>query len=362
MRRSPAHETHLQSGKSSPGLHDRSTGGRPVTDDASLAAFAGDLMQTALGFRPASAVLTAVKRDLFNRIGEEASVKQLRRDDEDPEALDRLCRALVGLGLLRGSGETYRCPPETRACLTDEGEHDLRPILVHLHDVYDMWGDLDRALSEGQSYSFRDEDERTFDPAFIAAMEARATFDKQELASILADRLGEGRLLDLAGGSGVYARAVLREAPRASGVVADLSRVITETERYVRRDGLEERLSVRTLDLLEDEEYGEEFDVVLVSSVLHMFGPRNVETILARSHDALNPDGCLAIRDYLLNDDKTGPTDAVLFDLMMLLATDAGQNYSFSEYRTFLDEAGFADVERVRLSRTADDLLLASRR
>lgn len=332
-----------------------------MKEPSDLEAFARDLMGQALGFRRSAALLTAVRRNLFDRIGTGASLEVVRRPDEDPGALDRLCRALVGLGLLKVDGDTYRCPPEVRACLTDAGEHDLRPILRHLHEVYAMWGDLNRAIEEGSAYRFREGDEETFTPDFIAAMEARSTFDKEELAGILAPRLGPGRLLDLAGGSGVYARAILERAPGATGVVADLPGVVSEAEDYIRRDELDDRLSVQSLDLLEDEDYGEGFDVVLISSVLHMFGPDEVETILNRVADALAAEGLVAIRDYLLRDDKTGPADAVLFDLMMLLATQTGRNYSLSEYRSFLETAGLTDVERVELETTADSLVLARR-
>lgn len=330
-----------------------------MTETSDREAFAHNLMGEALGFRRSAALLTAVRRDLFDRFGEEASVEAVRRPDEDSEALERLCRALVGLELLEADGDTYRCPPEVRACLTDAGEHDLRPILRHLHEVYAMWGELNRAIEEGPAYHFRDEDKETFTPDFIAAMEARAAFDREELAERLAPRLGSGRLLDLAGGSGVYARAILERAPGASGVVADLSGVVAEAEDYIRRDELADRLNVQSLDLLEDENYGEDFDVVLISSVLHMFGPRDVKTILGRARRALGTEGLVAIRDYLLNDDKTGPADAVLFDLMMLLATETGRNYSLSEYRSFLGAAGLTDVERVELEKTTDDLILA---
>ncbi len=330
-----------------------------MTGNDDLAAFARKLMGEALGFRRSAAVLTAVQRNLFDRIGEGASLETVRRPEEDPRALERLCRALVGLGLLEVEEDAYRCPPEVRACLTDEGDADLRPILRHLHEVYEMWGDLDRAIEEGPAYRFREEDEETFTPEFIAAMEARSAFDKAELAEILAPRLGSGRLLDLAGGSGVYARAVLERAPGARAVVADLPDVISEAREYVRRDGLGDRVDVRPLDLLEDETYGEGFDLVLISSVLHMFGPDEVQTILDRTGGALADGGIAAIRDYLLNETKTGPPDAVLFDLMMLLATETGRNYTLSEYRSFLEAAGFGEVERVELEATADSLLLA---
>lgn len=55
------------------------------------------------------------------------------------------------------------------------------------------------------------------------------------------------------------------------------------------------------------------------------------------------------MQDFILNPDKTGPQQAALFSLNMLVSTDAGASYSESEYRNWMSVAGFSEVTRINL-------------
>jgi hypothetical protein len=57
----------------------------------------------------------------------------------------------------------------------------------------------------------------------------------------------------------------------------------------------------------------------------------------------------LVVQDFILEPDKTAPRAAALFSLNMLTGTQAGSSYSEPEYASWLREAGFSDVRRVRL-------------
>jgi len=55
------------------------------------------------------------------------------------------------------------------------------------------------------------------------------------------------------------------------------------------------------------------------------------------------------VQDFILEPSKTAPRAAALFSLNMLVGTRAGSSYSEPEYATWLKEAGFQDVKRVRM-------------
>jgi hypothetical protein len=57
----------------------------------------------------------------------------------------------------------------------------------------------------------------------------------------------------------------------------------------------------------------------------------------------------VVINDFVLNPDKTLPRAAALYALNMLVSTQGGNVYSFDELRTWLEQAGFAGVQRVSL-------------
>ncbi len=51
---------------------------------------------------------------------------------------------------------------------------------------------------------------------------------------------------------------------------------------------------------------------------------------------------------------KTGPTQAALLSVNMLVGTEGGASYNEREYTEWMREAGFAPVERIRLQGPAD--------
>lgn len=320
-----------------------------------------ELMETALGFRESAALLTAVKLDLFERVGDSPSTPEEIATEEDPDGMKRLLRVLAGMNLLVKENGLYRNDPDVETLLTSRGKVDLRPILDHFTNLYDMWGELDEAIEEGQSYEFEERNDDTFSEEFTEAMEARAHFSAEELADAVGDRLDGGRLLDLGGGSGVFARALLERDPQATGVVADQPRPLHVANKYIREANLGNRLETRELDLLEDPDYGEDFDMVLISAIVHIFGPDKVRTILERSAEALAPGGIVVVRDYLVHDDHSGPLDALLFDVLMFLATEEGQTYTEEALRAMMEEAGLRNLERVNLPHSTDDLLIGQR-
>lgn len=98
------------------------------------------------------------------------------------------------------------------------------------------------------------------------------------------------RMLDLGGGPGLVAIALVRDNPRLCGEVFDFVQTVDVAADNIRRAGLEQRLQVRGGDLASDP-IGEGYDLIWCSSVLH-FVPDMAAT-LAKIHAALRPGGVL---------------------------------------------------------------------
>jgi SAM-dependent methyltransferase len=105
---------------------------------------------------------------------------------------------------------------------------------------------------------------------------------------------------------------------------------------------------------------GENYDLILVSQICHMFSPEENRRVLNRSFDALAPGGRLAILDFILNADRTAPKFGALFALNMLVGTPAGRSYSAEEYCAWLGQAGFTDARHIQLPGPAG-LVVATR-
>lgn len=320
-------------------------------DDRTRRETMGRLMELAKDYRTSRVLTTAVELEIPERFQDgPRTIEQIRREDEDPEGFRRLVRALAALGILETSEPgQFRAALPARQFLMPDSELDLRPILRLFHKNYELWAELPRAVRDGHDVPSDALEEFEFGREFTLAMECRAHFAKRDVAEVVAPMLSDGRLLDLGGGSGVFAREILHRATDSSAVIADRPSVVERAERLARGTPVEDRLSVRPLDLFEDTDYGNDFDLILLSSITHIYNRDQMRTIFRRSARALKPGGRIVVRDFVFDESEVGPREAVLFDLHMLLASDSGGNSTREEFRTDLESSGFVGIEENQL-------------
>jgi predicted O-methyltransferase YrrM len=238
--------------------------------------------------------------------------------------------------------------------------------LDHLSGLYGRWATLTGAVRAGTSVldETHDPEHRLDTEAFIEAMHRRGKAQAEEAARLLQPFLpadASPRVLDVGGGSGVFAMALCRAVPGLTAVVLDQPRVAPLARRYVRDAGLEERVAVRegdlTADSLADDAGG--FHCVLVSAIVHMLGPDEIRDLLVRCARACAPGGVVAVKDFLMEPERTSPAFGAVFALNMLVNTPRGDTYTETELRRWLEEAGLDHAERVPSAVSEADLLVA---
>ena len=159
---------------------------------------------------------------------------------------------------------------------------------------------------------------------------------------------GVERLLDVGGGSAAYSIASAQTSERVHATVLDLPNVLPIAQRHINEAGLTARIETRVGDLRRDR-FGSGFNLVLALTICHMLGPEENKDLLRRCIEALEPQGCLVIPDFILESDKTAPKQAALFALNMLIGAPAGSTYSADEYITRLRAAGFQEIRQIQL-------------
>jgi predicted O-methyltransferase YrrM len=314
------------------------------------------LMQTMRGFQESRALLTAVELDLFSAVGAGAEAAQVAaKTGCDARAARMLLDALVAIGALEKRGGRFHNTPETAKFLAAGAPEDARMAMMHTVHLWDLWSTLTECVRRGGRVAERRPDEK-WTEAFIAAMHRRALDDAARFATT-AGAGGARRMLDVGGGSGAYAIAFARANPDLRAEVLDLPNVAGIARRHIAEAGLEDRITARAGDMLQDD-LGEGYDLVLLSAICHMFGEEENRDLFKRCRRALAPGGRLLVRDFILDEDRTGPRWAAVFSLNMLVATERGASYTASEYTGWLLDAGFASVNRLEADR---DLLVAFR-
>jgi hypothetical protein len=256
-----------------------------------------------------------------------------------------MCDVLESLGLLEREGDAVAAAPVARAYLAAGSEADLRPYFASLAErpaVRELAGVLrtGRPAAWASSAGGQDWAARLSNPEFAerftAAMDARGRVLGPALAEALAG-LPVRRVLDVAGGSGVYACALLDADPGLEASVLERPPVDEVTRTLLAGRGYN-AVSVIAGDMFAGLPAGH--DLHLFSHVFHDWDTPAVESLIESSFVALPPDG--RIVDYDVH--GGGSRSAAAYSALLMHATE-GRCYSVAEIGALMRRAGFVEVE-----------------
>lgn len=324
------------------------------------------LMQLAWGFAPPLLIEAAVRVDLFS-----ALVDGPRSANELAAAIGCsrrgtrvLADALVGLGLLEHRGDGFALTPESCAFLvpgkpTYQGGFFKR-LTGHM---VPKWLRLAEAVRTGAPVSAVNQEEvgAEFFAEFVEDLIPLSWPAAHALARHLGvpDAEGPVSVLDLACGSAVWSIAIARQCPRVRVTAVDWPAVIPTTRRVTERFGVAGQYSYVEGDLLEAD-FGSGHIAAVLGHILHSEGEARSRALLRKVHEALAPGGTIAIAEFLVNEERTGPLNGLIFAANMLVNTDCGDAYSAAEIGEWLEDAGFAQV-RLLDAPGPSPLILATR-
>lgn len=152
-------------------------------------------------------------------------------------------------------------------------------------------------------------------------------------------------LLDIAGGSGGLAMEVCRLCPELRATVVDLPSVTPITQRYVDEAGMNERVKVANLDVIENVPEGG-YDIAVMKSFIQVLKRDQAKRAITNTAKALSPGGVLFIIGYVLDDDSLGPAAIAASNYAFLNIYDEGRAFTESAHRAWLAEAGFTTFDR----------------
>jgi ubiquinone/menaquinone biosynthesis C-methylase UbiE len=159
------------------------------------------------------------------------------------------------------------------------------------------------------------------------------------------DLAGRGvKVLDVAAGHGLYGVAFAQRFPEASVVALDWPAVLEVAKENARAAGVAERYGVIEGSAF-DAEFGEGYDLVLLTNFLHHFDPPTCETLLRKVRAALKDGGRALTLEFVPNEDRVTPPVSAAFSLTMLAGTPGGDAYTFPELERMFANAGFEGSE-----------------
>jgi SAM-dependent methyltransferase len=273
-----------------------------------------------------------------------------RRAGISARGAQALLDGVTGLGLLRLSNGKYENTPEASAFLVKGKPAYLGAMAEIFLEDFATWQKLPDAAKTGLPTAVHTADvaDNPFWHVLVTAI-APLSFPVAQMA---ADRLGIAAAgpiswLDVGGGSGVWSAAWLGANKQATAYQLDWPQVNAIGRQFVGAFGVGDRFKTIDGDFHAADLGAAKYDYAIYSHIAHQESPSENVAIFRRLRAALKPGGTLVINDFILNDDRTGPPFAMMFAAQMLIVTKEGFTYRQSDYRSWLESAGFTSSEIV---------------
>ena len=279
---------------------------------------------------------------------------------------DVMLTLFTAMNLIRSKAGIFEPTELGREHLVSSSQWFLGPYYGSLKDR-PVCQDMIKVLRTGKPATFassKNEKEwakamevEDFAKRFTAAMDCRGVYLAQAAAKQI-DLSNHRQLLDIAGGSGIYACSFVAHHPHLRATVFEKPPVDEIARRMIESRGFSKRVRVASGDMFKDR-LPEECDVHLFSNVLHDWDEPLVQKLLAKSVEALPSGGLIVIHDAHINAEKTGPLPVAAYSALLMNITE-GKCYSVAEMQGCLTRAGFGDFHFAETA--ADRSVLTAKR
>jgi len=318
------------------------------------------------GFQHSAAFKTAVEVELFTKIAE---------GNKTPTTLGPACGAadrgvriladsLAVIGLLNKENGEYSLNDVSSAFLDKHSPMYLGSVVEFIMSQQQRRGfdDLTSAVRHGGS-------QITGDASMDPNSEMWVTFAKamapmmMPSAQMIAANVGfepdrKFKVLDIAAGHGMFGITLAKAFPQAEIYALDWENVLTVATENAQKFGVADRHHLIPGSAF-DTEFGDGYDVVLVTNFLHHFDVETCTNFMRKVRASLADGGKAMTLEFVPNDDRVSPPSEALFSLVMLAATPAGDAYTFAELKQLLEEAGFSRNEHIPLTPMPQHLIVS---
>ena len=316
----------------------------PITD-------VRDVSKLAYGFMASKALFSALNIELFGLISRgKNSAEEISAATGVPVfRVKTLVAALVSVGVLVQNNDLLENAPATETYLVPGAPAyfgDYYRFQIG-GQIYELMNHLDAGLiGDDDGLAYQRMSGWLSDPAraedFSRAQHAGSLGPAMMMAKRV-DLSDATKLLDVAGGTGAYSIEFCKRNEALTATVLDFPTVTAVAERYVAQANMGDRISLLAGDARETD-WPDDQDVVLMSYLLSAVDGSDIIPLFERSFSALRPGGQVIVHDFMLDEDRSGPSSAALFFLQYLAHQPDAISFTASDLYPLLEKTGFEVV------------------
>jgi SAM-dependent methyltransferase len=259
---------------------------------------------------------------------------------------------LVSIGLLTREADEYVLVPEAAWYLVPGKPTYMGNFLLHLMN----WqGDrqIAAAIRTGQRPIIKSLTDANLDAvfgeffAYHRAAPEQSLKDSASMWQTLGITARDGlRVLDFACGSAIATLALCRLHPGVRATLQDRPHVLEIALEIARSLGVASQIEQLPGDMRSVDFGVNLFDVARVRNALYYLGPSEISEVLGRVKRAMKPGGIFVTEDTIAEDNLTKDAYAPVDALFLYALTENGDTYTYSQWQSFLAQAGFINVSR----------------
>ena len=313
---------------------------------------AEDISSIAFGFMASKALFAALHIDVFTHLGEGSKTcTELSQACKVPEnRIVTLMTALDSVGLVERDETRYSNSPGAGTFLSRASKYDfgdylryqidqqMYPFLGQLNEVMD--GSLGPDAVDSYQHWMSDPDQAAL---YSNAQHAGSLGPGRTIARIV-DLGGAGSLLDVGGGTGAMTIRLLEANPELSSTIIDFPNVSEIGWRFISEAGLVDRVRYIPSNALLVEWPGEQ-DAVLMSYLFSGVPGEEVPKLVERTFDCLAPGGTYMVHDFMVEDNRSGPAMAALWQLQHMAFTPDAHSITAGWLKREMEKVGFINIQ-----------------
>jgi SAM-dependent methyltransferase len=316
------------------------------------------------GLVAARALSTAVMLGVFEALHETAAsaARLAERLSLDPLGAETLLTTLQTLGYVEADGDAFRNTAVSERQLVSSSPESIATFVGAQADLHwETLSLLPEAVRDGKAYAMHEErhDETDRWRAYIRGL-FEISRPEHEANAALVPVEDPRRLVDVAGGHGAFSMAMCRRHPGLEATVLDLPPSAAVGREIVEEQGFSARVSFQEGDVFEVG-LGEDVDVVSVFNLIHHLPEERDRELCRMARAALRPGGCLVIGDSARPEPGEEVSEHGAISSLLFYAWSHSRNFTPSEIRGWMREAGFAEVDTHRNERSPWRIVVVGR-
>lgn len=309
------------------------------------------IMKIAMGFMASKQLFAANEIGLFEALASgPATLQELADKTGVPSrTLGIVSAAMVSVGLIGREGNHYRNSDAAAAFLAGREGPDLRPTLRFFDQItYPDWQRFAEAVRTDHGRPRFSDLTPEQQQIFSAGVEAFTAMGAATLARTY-DFSRHRRILDVAGGTGSYLLAVLRQYDTLRGTLFELPGACAVAREKLAKEPEGSRIDVVEGDLFKDP-LPDGHDALILANTAHVLSAAHNIELMQRMRAHVQPGARLLLVDLWTDPTHVQPTAAALMSGTFLLTSGEGQAYSEQEADAWLGQSGWRKLERKPLA------------